>query len=276
MFSTTELAEEFKRNIKKIQEGARLIKNGAFQQGSRTLHFFNRKNRFKPRDIKLFGSLPLYTIYPTSEHSLRNYIQQLKDEISQGVSENRYILIGKILHIVQDMSSPANVVPVYRSPRSGDSFEDRLNSKMGLYLSHFNFNQDRFNRVCECSVGEDCLEYIYQDAAQKTLDRITKSDSEFSVEVNGETIKAGWDLFWEDDDPTTSFFYKCKLNSIKGFGRYGPLGRHFGQERVDISKNRYVVNNRIYDDLCNFFVKKSIEDSLRVLVCIDNRLNNYH
>jgi hypothetical protein len=192
------------------------------------------------------------------------------EDISQGISKNSYILMGKILHLVQDMSSPANVVPVYRSPKSGDSFEDRLTSRLSLYLSHFNFNQDRFNTVCECSIGENCIEYIYQDAALKTLERITNSNSEFNVEVNGESRKAGWDLFWNDNEAQHSSFCKCNLNSIKGFGQYGPLGRHFGQERVDVSKNRYVVNNRIYDDLCNFVVKKSIEDSLRVLICIDN------
>jgi hypothetical protein len=130
--------------------------------------------------------------------------------------------------------------------------------------------------VCECSVGENCIEYIYQDAALKTLERINKSSSEFSVVINGESKKAGWDLFWNDEESSCSSLCNYKLGSIKGFGRYGPLGRYFGQETVNVSKNRYVVNNKIYDDLCNFVVKKSIEDSLRVLICIDNQINGRH
>ncbi len=274
MFSPTELAEEFKRNAGKIRDGASLIKSGNFQQGARTLHFFNHKNRFKPKKIKLFGSMPVYTVYPTSEHSLRSYVRELRQDISQGFSNNSYILIGKILHLIQDMSSPANVIPVYHRSNRSDSFETGLNSRVGSYLSNFNFNQERFNMVSECSVGVDCIESVYQNAALRTLERINSSNSEFNVVINGEPRKVGWDLFWKSDEHAASSFYRDRISRKKGFGYYGPLGKHFGQEQVKVSKNNYVVNKEIYDDLCSFILKKSIEDSLRVLICIDNQIKS--
>jgi hypothetical protein len=271
MFSPTELADELKNNANNIKEGAGGIKNGALRCKPRTMHYFNHKNRFKPKKITLFGLTPIFTLYPTSEHSLRHYIQELRKDISEGISKNSYLLIGKILHLVQDMSSPPNVVPVYHSPKSGDSFESRLSYRMGSYLNNFNYNQERFNAVSECSVGENCIENIYQGAALQTLEHITSTNSQFNIEIDGETKEAGWDLFWKGDEHTDTSSNGYRLLN-RGFGRYGPLGKHFGREQVKVARNRYVVNSKIYDELCSYLVKKSIEDSLKVLICVENHM----
>ncbi len=275
MFSPTRLADTFKNNVDEIQEGARLVQNGNFKHRTRTLHFFNHNNRFKPKEIKLLGVLPLYTIYPTAEHILRSYIQELREELSEKISKKAYLLIGKILHLVQDMSSPAHVVPIYHSLKRGDSFESKLNSRMSQYLNNFNISQERFNGVCESICSDNCIESIYRNAALQTLERIHKSNSEFRIEINGETRKAGWDLFWRSGEKSGVSFYKSRQINIPGFGSYGPLGRHFGREQVEVRKNRYVVNQNIYDDLCSYFVRKSIEDSLRVLACIENQIEQH-
>lgn len=269
MFSTTQLADTLKNNINTIKEGTKSVSSRRSWQRTRTWHFFNNENRFKPWRLKLFGAF-IYTVYPTPEQSLRGYVQELRRDISDGITNNSFYLIGKILHLVQDMSSPANVVPIYHSYKRSDSFEIRLNSKMALYLSNFHFNQDRFNKVCECGNGSDCIETVYQDAALRTLERIQKSNSEFKIEVDGETRNAGWDLFWSRRERAGSGYCNLKRNLINGFGSYGPLGRHFGQERVEVSSRKYVIRKDIYDNLCNYIVNKSIEDSLRVLVCIDS------
>ncbi len=269
MFSPTELADKFKSNVNEIGEGAKLAQNGTLKR-TRTLHFFNRNNRIKPKEIRLFGTFPLYTIYPTAEHILGSYVQELKEELSGKISKNAYLLMGKILHLVQDMSSPAHVVPIYHSLKRSDSFESRLSSRMSMYLNNFNISQERFNRVCESICSDNCIESIYRNAALQTLERIHSSNSEFRVEINGESRSAGWDLFWRHDGQSdTSFFCRRKVD-IEGFGRYGPLGRHFGKEKVEVSNNNYTVGREIYDELCSYIVRKSIEDSLRVLFCIEN------
>lgn len=272
MFSPTDLADEFKENVSEIREGAELIKKESLQCKTRTLHFFNHKNRFEPRKIRLFGLPPSLTLYPTSEHSLRKYIKELRRDFAEGFSKNSYRLIGKILHLVQDMSSPPNVVPVYHSANGGDSFEAILDFRMSSCLSNFNYNQDRFNMVSECSVGSNCIENIYQGAALKTLDYIASSNSQFDIEIDGKTRKAGWDLFWNGDETVRSSSARYRLHRIEGFGCYGPLGKHFGQEQVKVSSNRYVVNSSIYDGLCDFVINKSIEDSLKILICIENQI----
>jgi hypothetical protein len=272
MFSSSELADELKNNANHIKEGAKEVKNGALRCKARTMHYFNHKNRFKPKQITLFGLRPIFTLYPTSEHSLRHYVQELRKDISDGVSMSTYHLIGKIMHLVQDMSSPANVIPVFHGPSGGDSFESRLNYRMGSYLSGFNYNQERFNLVTECSVGENCIENIYHGAAIRTREHITSPKSQFNIEIDGETRKVGWDLFWKGEEQMNSSPKRYKLNGFKGFGSYGPLGKHFGQEQVDIARNRYVVNSKIYDELCSFVVRKTIEDSLKILICVDNQI----
>ncbi len=275
MFSTTELAENFKKNIKEILEGARSAGNRIIQSRSRNLHFYNNGNRLKPKKVKLLGAIPLYTLYPTSEYYLQDCIDELDREMLNGISKNTYVLIGKILHLVQDMSSPAHVVPVYHSFRSGDSFESRLNSRMSLYMSNYTLSQDGFNRIC-CNdinlMNNKCIEMIYKDAASQTIDRICTSKSSIEVKVNGKPAKVGWDLFWKNHEETNSRFGYSKGTRIDGFGRYGPLGKHFGQERVTVLKNKYEIHKNVYDGLCHFVVKKSIEDSLRVLSCIGRRV----
>ncbi len=272
MFSPTELADKFKFNVDDIQEGARSIRNGALDAGARNLHYFNHNNRFEPKKVKLFGAFHIYTLYPTAEHILKKYVQELSRNISEGISKYTFILIGKILHLVQDMSSPAHVIPVYHSHKMRDSFEVRLNSRMGFYLSNFNINQDRFNRVCEPTSNDMCIEHIYRNAALTTLERIHKSNSEFRVEINGESRRVGWDLFWKYDEQSDIGFCKKREIKIDGFGCYGPLGKFFGKEQIQVRNNKYKVNNSVYDDLCNYVVRKSIEDSLRVLVCVDNQI----
>lgn len=275
MFSPTDLADKFKENSGKIKEGAGLVKKESLQRKAHTLHFFNHKNRFKPKKVRMFGLSPIFTIYPTSEHSLRSYIHELRRDLAEGFSKNSFHLVGKILHLVQDMSSPPNVVPVYHSANSGDSFESRLNYRLDSCLSNFNYNQDRFNMVSQCSVGENCIENIYQGAALTTLGHINSSNSRFNIEVDGETRKAGWDLFWNGDEQVRSSCKMHGLHRIEGFGCYGPLGKHFGQEQVKVARKRYVVNTNVYDGLCQFVVRKAIEDSLKVLICIENQLKRF-
>ena len=276
LFSPTDLADAFKENIADIKEGAGLVKKESLQRNTHTLHFFNHKNRFEPNKIKLLGLSPTLTLYPTSEHSLRKYIQELGQNLAEGLSKNSYHLVGKIMHLVQDMSSPPNVIPVYHTADGSDSFETRLNYKLGSFLSGFNYNQERFNLVSECSAGENCIENVYQGAALTTLEHINSSKSKFDIEIDGKTKKAGWELFWDGDEQVRSSPSRYRLHRIKGFGRYGPLGKHFGQEQVKVARQRYVVNSSIYDELCGFVIRKSIEDSLKILICIEKQLERLH
>jgi hypothetical protein len=271
MFSTTELAENYKENIKKIQEGAKSAGNRIMQSRARNLHFYNYGNRLKPRKIKLFGVLPLYTLYPSSEHCLRDYIGELGREIDEGISVNAYELIGKILHLVQDVSSPPHVAPVFHSLRTRDSFEDRLNSRIKLYISNYTLSQEGFNQICcseEYPRDQQCIESIYNDAAGKTIDYIRNKKTQFEVKINGELKESGWHLFWMDHEYMQSGSIFGKRPKLRGFGGYGPLGKHFGQERITTSRDRYEIHKNVYEKLSNFVVRKSIEDSIRIMHCI--------
>ena len=271
MFSNTELAENYKQNIKKIQEGAKSAGKRIIKSRSRNLHFYNHGNRLKPKKVKLLWVLPLYTLYPTSEYYLRNCIDELGKEMADGISSKAYVLIGNILHLIQDLSSPPNVVPVFHSLITRDSFEDRLNSRMKLYMSNYTLSQEGFDNVCdELKYHKDkqCIELIYRDAASRTIDYIRSKKTQFDVKIDGELKKSGWDLFWKNYQQQDSRFSYGKRPGIDGFGRYGPLGKHFGQEQITIFSKKYEIHKNIYEKLSNFVVRKAIEDSIRVLCCV--------
>lgn len=275
LFSSTELADSYKENINIIQEGARSTGSKILQSGVRNLHYYNHGNWLKPKKVKLFGAFPLYTLYPTSEHSLRQYIAELGKELAEGASNNTYILIGKILHLVQDMSSPAHVVPVFHSLKTRDGFEERLNSRIKLYISNYTLSQDGFNKICYdhgYHAGQQCIERIYRDAAGKTIDYIRNEKTQFEVKINGELTRSGWHLFWMNHEQMQSGTIYGRRPRLNGFGGYGPLGKHFGQEKVTAYGSNYEIHKNVYEKLNNFVVRKSIEDSIRILNCIGHQL----
>ncbi len=275
MFSSTEMAEKYKENVKDIQEGARSAGNRIMQSGARNLHYYNRGNRLKPRKVKLLGLIPLYTLYPSSEHCLRDYINELEQQMAQGMSVDTYVLIGKILHLVQDVSSPTHVAPILHSFNSRDSFEDRLNSRIKLYISNYTLSQDGFNKICqeqEHHQEQQCVEWIYQDAASRTIDYIGDEKSQFEVKIDGKKTQGGWHLFWLNHEHIQSGPIYGKRPKFHGFGGYGPLGKHFGQERITAFRKKYEIPNSVFEGLSHFVVRKSIEDSIRILNCIGKRI----
>ena len=275
MFSSTEMAEKYKENVKEIQEGARSAGSRVMQSGARNLHYYNRGNRLKPRKVKLFGIIPLYTLYPSSEHCLRDYIDELHLQMAQGMSENTYVLIGKILHLVQDLSSPTHITPVFHGFKSRDSFEERLNSRIKLYLGNYTLSQDGFNKICheqERHHEPQCIEWIYQDAAYRTIDFISDKKSQFEVKIDGEITQSGWHLFWMNHEHVQFDPIYGNKPKLHGFGSYGPLGKHFGQERITAFRKKYEIPQHVYERLSHFVVRKSIDDSIRILNCIGQRL----
>src|SRR5574344_1165926 len=56
----------------------------------------------------------------------RGRVQALQDQLRRSTEEERYELIGRLLHHIQDMSTPSHVTPIYHDGLPADPYESWL------------------------------------------------------------------------------------------------------------------------------------------------------
>ena len=228
-------------------------------------HFFPENAALQPRKTKVLGRE--FTRYPTSNRICERRVKQLEREIARGKSKGVFELIGRILHHVQDMSTPAHVAPVYHGPLAPDSYESYSKKHIKDRLGSVDVSSHRFEALRSELRGSVDL---YDKCARATLDYLYHSGREFPCSVDGGAIQAGWDMFWarsSDKDGDRA------VMGHKGFGRYGALGKHFGKTRVEADGKAYQVAPDVFQTLHQDLVQKAVEDSLQVLMFAEARMS---
>jgi hypothetical protein len=117
---------------------------------------------------------------------------------------DRYSRLGRIVNYLQEMTSPAHVVPVYTARwwrfRVGDRFDN------------YAIERDAVERM----IGDDCssiergvgdYQALLTTTAEKTLEAVQETIPGMAV---------SWQVFWE-------------LGTAGKFGRYGDAGNNFGR-----------------------------------------------
>jgi hypothetical protein len=125
----------------------------------------------------------------------------------EGVSENRrYEFLGVLVHYLQSVTIPADVVPIFH-PRpwrwpAGDRY------------SVYEVEEE----VLEAGLGDLCGELFGTagDASFKGLLDGTATATMAAIQAPIADMDATWEAFWEDDEPGR-------------FGSYGPAGNTFGR-----------------------------------------------
>ncbi len=236
-------------------------------------HFYPANERLKPIKTRLLGLMPI-TIYPTSDHILRRRIDELDKEIRKGISDDIFNLVGRILHHIQDMSTPAHVVPVYHGLDVLDLVEDEINVRdsfeeysernIDSVLGGIIVDHARFQELVHAPQPPDAL---YDHAARRTLKTLYGPDQGFQARVNGVSARLGWDSYWcpWSSDETDEA-------SLHGFGSYGPLGHAFGKSHVLVEDTRYEIPAQACAQLYRTQLSCMIFDSLVVLAHVQQRL----
>ncbi len=236
-------------------------------------HFFKENDRLAPKQIRLLSFLPLLTIHPTSDNILKRRITELKSEFQKGVSKKLFQLVGRVLHHIQDMSTPSHVVPVYHGFNIKDSFEVYSEKQIHKSIEELPFS----DTWIKDSLSENNVDLyaIYKNSALYMLNYLFDSENTFDVEVNGKIKTISWGYFWERNHMKKSEFSHKEGTRFQGFGRFGVLGKYFGATNPKIGEtNRYNIPDNIYSDLHKKIVEKSIGDSLSALSYINKNISN--
>ena len=118
----------------------------------------------------------------------------------------RYAQLGRVVSYLQDMTSPAHVVPVYFARWWRLSLSDRFNG----YRPDGDALERAVTGVCDrvFDNGDPSLAQVLVDTAEGTLQ---------AVRGPIEGLPATWEAFWTLDD------------AADAWGEYGPAGNRFGQ-----------------------------------------------
>ena len=267
IFGTLEKASADEDSANPLTEGFHRISNW---------HFYNNGN-----SIKDSSGVPGRR---TSEKRINKLIKALDKRI-EGFSENptdvnAEILLqkaGRVLHHIQDMSTPTHVVPVYHGPDLKDEYETygkQYAGKLAITYSSSPTSPDHWKvaitqsdietdlQRLQSSPGEDHILFrLYVDSAKKTLKDLT--DGVFSARVNNAVEEFDWNSFWKEHDKDKP--------ANHGFGCFGKLGNNFGRSYFTSDENLYEVAPEVYFELYKYFYKKSVVDSVYVLNYINQR-----
>jgi len=227
-------------------------------------HFFPENEALQPRKKKVLGYE--LTVYPTSKRLCERRVEQFDHECVKRPSKNLFRLIGRILHHVQDMSTPAHVIPVYHDPRAPDSYESYSKKHMADRLRSVDIREDRFSELrSELSGSFD----LYDRGARATLAYLYQSRKRFPCLIDGKLEAIACDALWKRSSDHGG---GREAKGGNGFGRYGVLGRHFGITRVEVGDRVYEVAADVFRALHQDLVQKALEDSLRVMMFAEARI----
>jgi hypothetical protein len=224
-------------------------------------HFFKSHNDLKPGRYQidlLPGTIP---VTPTSERILATWLAEFTAARQENDTDTICDRLGRILHHVQDMSTPAHVTPVFHDMKTRDSYELHLYKRVTGGLLETVPRSSCIAAYSEKPPAADIMT-IYRDAARETQQLLA---APIPVTVDGTDTEGSWNLFWKEFSPDTA---RVPPDSVLyGFGSYGPLGRDFGAtapvRRRDVT---YRISQQVYDSLMTTLVRNAIGNSIRALV----------
>ncbi len=174
-------------------------------------------------------------------------VKQLSE--SKGMSPDEYYaLAGRIVHHIQDMSSPPHTVPVYH-------LKDPFDSYGTSRINRITLQQGRIPVLMNESRGtlKDRLPEFLKYAADKTLESIEKP-----VVHQGKIIADNWSLFWLKAQQTGE---RCRKKPCKGFGCYGKMVFGF-------TKGPFI--QEVYQDFYDHQIENAVADTVKVLLLLGN------
>lgn len=237
-------------------------------------HFYNKN---LDRDVlhePIWSFMEPLTFHLSSDHILKKRCEELDQEIAKKSVKDACNLTGRILHHIQDMSTPSHVVPVYHGFTIRDSFETYLSDH---YLSETQYLETISEKVQHEAADlrpeqPTTILQLYSDTAENTLEYLKPENSGCRVVKNGKETTLPWSYFWADRETIHLGGYpsECKFG---GFGTFGPLGMHFGTKgKFDIGDDTYLIEQEVYNNLCQKLVQDMLKNSIKTLFLLESQL----
>ncbi len=233
--------------------------------------------------LKPFPFMVLGTTHPSSRKIFTEHAAALLNKTNNNDIEAIFLLAGRIIHHIQDMSTPAHVVPVYHGPTlypkyfpsKKDAFEEFSKKHIDNYLStsEISMTFEENDRIIKES--NSTILSLYDQVAKRTLSYLKSDESSFKVKVNGIKEKGTCDLFWIKFDPI-----KPRHNKTDGWGEYGLFGevskdkKYFGASSCIKKYNgdTYTIDFKDYEHIYIHFIKQMVLDTLTVLCYVEKHI----
>lgn len=268
IFTGSELSAYLVQNSGLVEQGAEDADYHPFATRITHWHFYPENNALRPKTFYLGGIVPL-PVTPTSQHILEFRVKELRQEFEKDHPFRVEELIGRILHHIQDMSTPAHVVPVYHGPKLKDSFEEYSLRHSEAILEDIVFDVAEYHAL-KADQQEDILA-IYHAAARETLRLLYDEPEErFYILADGEELVGGWRKFWLRYAEAGNQCAQPPLDGYQGFGCYGLFGQHFGETRLEHEGVSYQLDPVHYQRLHRRLLNKQVIDSVHALMLIDD------
>lgn len=252
------MARAAQRHRRRVEQGARDEDVTPIFRRMTNWHFFRENTLLAPRK-NMFC-----TVHPTSEAVFAWHVAALRR--LPPLSEDAWPRLGRIIHHIQDMSTPAHVTPVYHDMRIQDSFERHASPRVPQALRDMMCPAD-MAAVLRARAAMS-LEELYEDAARRTLARLFQGPG-WTASVNGRPETATWDWFWERHHVRTPYSTGDAHTSFPGFGRYGTPGLRFGDTAFQAGADELHIPESVYRELLAVVVEKAVFDTMAALAIVD-------
>lgn len=230
-------------------------------------HFYRADPEMRPGRV---WCLPFITVYPYSEKVLAGHIARLKQRAVTGKPPSRgaMILAGRILHHVQDMSTPSHVTPVYHAVKTKDRYEEYSRDHIDELVHRIKLGSNELAAVA----GEEPMSLmgLYHDSAERSRRILGDPDRRFAYTFKGQPRQGGWELFWVGHKEGEGSSGSQSLGK-RGFGRFGPPGAIFGTDQAGEYDHR--ADPAVYEGVYLAMMKKMLADSLRCLRSLERELS---
>lgn len=251
-------------------------------------HFYNNNNSIKD-NARIPGHRTSELRFTSLLEKLEKYIGKCAQDPDRHALEDLVQTTGRIVHHIQDMSTPSHVVPIYHGPGLSDHYESYIEAYAGkitpvLMQDHDKVQEgdrtkliittgqitDAIKLLDKHSGGNPMME-LYQASARATLNFL--KDESITLYCNGEKQPFVLTSFWQekngDGDRDGESFWLKKFS--EDFGSFGSLGNNFG-------KMAFTVNDTFYEGIADEYLRiykkllgKTLIDSIVVLEFVAQR-----
>lgn len=231
-------------------------------------HFYPANEELRQADRDFL----IWTLRPTSLFILGKRQAEVLPLLGNSSSRRLFTAMGRVLHHLQDMSTPSHVVPVYHGPKIADPFEDFLEERWPQLDAALKVELHR-ETLPAVSSGTDFVT-LYRQAGQRLLSGLDAGQGLFPLAINGEGSRVDSTFFWRTYAASPS----CSKIPFKipGFGSFGPLGEQFGTcSSCRIEGKEVQVDAAVYMKMSVYYLKAAVVDSLRAFQCLGSYLQRH-
>lgn len=208
------------------------------------------------------------TLRPTSEWFVGKRQSKLIRQLKEGISPSAFRTFGRILHHIQDMSTPSHVVPVYHDHKTKDPFENFLVNNWSIIKERIDNGKDIFKNTLAEENGGDLVK-LYNDGATRLQNSLEPGSVLFPLIINTDKAAVESTIFWMPYRNGQRSAADIPLD-IEGFGNFGPLGASFGEcDSFHFNGRLTSVAPEVFMDIALFFVRSAIEDTIRGLLIFE-------